>query len=201
MRIQEIGPWILLALGATSVIAGIWVGVKKSPPTGLWVMLVFGVAMAGVGIHGPLFMQPYGDFLARLLSAPTAETYKEFLEKAGKGEMPAEYREAGLALMLEKPVPELEGMLDEAIDTAPDPQGKESLSRAREDLKRKKETASRITRGLGLDGSILIGEIAGLDSSTRALVANDLLGRPDRELSALNLRRSDLQKISGTREP
>ncbi|MEL7061583.1 MAG: hypothetical protein AAGN46_16275 [Acidobacteriota bacterium] len=100
MTPAQIGPYLLLALGAAALVAAIVGHFRKLPASSL-PLWIFGLAALGLGSYGPTFLTDYADFV-RALNAVVADPSQataiaEFAEIATEAGVSAEAREAVLA--------------------------------------------------------------------------------------------------------
>jgi hypothetical protein len=138
MEVQTVAEWTFFAVGTAAIIAGVSVGVKKTPHKALVMFLcLFGLATGGVGAYGPAFLSDYTNFVKVILGLPDASptALAGFLGMIGAGEVPPKYAEVGLAVIATQPTDAMEPLLDEAIETAANEQGRVALERARQDVR------------------------------------------------------------------
>jgi hypothetical protein len=203
MQIAVIGPWVLLVLGVVTLLAAVWASVTKPNPTRLWLMWVFGLAIAGIGIYGPVFLGPYQQFIGAITAMqekPNQDTYKEAFVKVGKGELPPRYQEVVLAYALDRPVPDMANALKGAISQATDPQGKVALEKTAQSLQEKKAVAEQITKNILNEGPSARTKLETLDPTTKSLVSEELRKQPDSTLRAVQLDRPTVDKLAQPRD-
>lgn len=198
MNIQTVGPWILLGVGTVTLLGAAFVSVRHSAPKGLWLMWVFGFAIAGVGVYGPAFLEPYGKLIRpimAMLASPNAATYNAVFDKVASGELPPEYQDIGLAYALERPIEDMDQLFTEAIQNSTDPAGKLALEEAQATLEGKKLVADELAKR----SSLTVEDIKRFDPTTRQLVSGRLLQLPNATLIERNLNPEVLRNINAPR--
>lgn len=185
MNITHIGPWVLLGTGVVVVAVSLYVVVaQKRTPV---VLLVFGALFAGVGIHGPLFMGPYAEFLrafASMTGTPGPESYQEVFKRIGEGGFDPELQQLALTWAMENPVEDMETILDGAIDSATNDAGRDTLMSAREAIEGKRIVADQLARQAVISPESAAA-ISDFDPATRTAVSNELLTRSPEQLRQL----------------
>jgi hypothetical protein len=193
MNIQAIGPWVLLGVGTLALLAA----VKQPTPKGLWMPWVFGFAIAGVGVYGPVFLHSYSEFVKTLLAmqkAPSPDTYADVFQKVGSGDIPPDYGKIALSYSLERPVEGMDQLLETAIQKATDPQGKQALIEAKKTLEGKQQAAEALETAI-MRGTVPAESIRHFDPATRSRVARPLLKLPDERLRELRINRDELREF------
>lgn len=194
MNIQAIGPWVLLGVGTLALLAAVLGSLRRPPPKGLWMPWIFGFAIAGVGVYGPVFLQSYTEFVKVLLEmqeAPSPKTYAQVFEKVGSGELPADYSEIALSYSLERPVEGMDRLLENAIKNATDPKGKEALLDAQKTLEGKQQAAEVLETAIER-GTVPPETIRRLDAATRSM-----LRISDERLRKWNIKPEELRGVDG----
>ncbi len=203
--ILTIGPWILLAIGAFALVIGALTHYRGKASKQPWIW-VFGLAAAGVGVYGPLFLEPLGQFINPILTmqeSPSTETYAKVFEQIGRGELPARYQELALAYALDRPVPNMQEALEHAVRSASNEDGQEALRNARQDYDARmalarREVTALIPPGAPIDASTL-GRLHELPSDEKVLAARELLTRDNLRLDPHAKR--ELEHLAKPREP
>jgi len=180
MNIAAIGPWILFLVALAGCIgAGIRI-CRKQANKGIYFLLVFSGLFAGTSVYGLSFMDHYTNFLgavAKLQASPTPQTYADFFAKVGDGKITPRYAELGLAYTLDRPVPQMDTLLDQTIARATNPQGKAALTQTLRDFKGKQHAAEELTQALRNTRNP-DQAIERLDPTTRAMVSRQILSLP-----------------------
>jgi hypothetical protein len=97
MEPSEIGPYVLLTLGAFAVAAAIVGHFRQLPMKSALLLWIFGVALLGIGSYGPAFLADYVGFvqaLNRVTETPGADQVADFLAKADKAGLSTNARKA-----------------------------------------------------------------------------------------------------------
>src|SRR5688572_15933168 len=97
----------LVLCGIVLLLCGGWCVLRENKSKYILVLFVFGLAAAGLGAYGPMFLEPYGKFLQPLfaaVSSPTKPTYSELFHKIGNGSLPPKYQEVALAYAMDRPI-------------------------------------------------------------------------------------------------
>lgn len=174
---------------------------RKGP--GLWMLWIFGVLLAGTGVYGPVFLDPYGAFVRSIISmtqSPGEASYATAFGKLGSGALPATSQEAILSYALERPIPGMEDLLRDAARRATDPDGRRALESALEAFGGKLRAADQIARALiVIPGAA--DSLQRLDPSTQALVASRLRSYPTATLQHANIDPALLQQLKAIRPP
>lgn len=186
MNILSIGPWILLALSCGLIASGIYVSVAKEGK-GLTRLLIFGVLLGGLSVHGLAFLDPYGDLLAKLYSQPTQENYEKAFAALAEGDIPPQYETAIVSFAKDNPTAEMQAALRAAPATP-------ELDALRSEITKQQETATLVEQALESQGRLDPASVRALDATTRTLVNTSLLRRSDSELSEAGFRRRDLRR-------
>jgi hypothetical protein len=128
MYANFIGQLVFYFLALSAGLAGTFQIFKK----GRWFIIAIAYIAAGgfcgVGLFGPDFLDPYGEFLSTL--SESAESYAGFLKQVGAGEVPEDVRQIGLAYMLQNPVEGMERMYKNSEDQATHTAGKRAIQEA-----------------------------------------------------------------------
>jgi hypothetical protein len=170
MDILTIGPWVILILGAAMLIGAVILAFVLKPPTGLTPLLVFGILLVGLSVHGLAFLDPYGRWLAKWAQTPSAESYQEAVQKIAKGDLPEEYHGMVTSYMLEHPVRNLQAILDKGIETASNPADKDALVQAKNTLVRSRTTAELAEQGLRSQNRLNLDQLKALDPRTQRYI-------------------------------
>ncbi len=205
MNIEQIGPWLLLAAGLAMLGAATVAACRGQAPKGPWIFF-FGFASAGCGVWGPGFLDYYAKLapIFNMQQFPDAESYADVFAKIGDGSLSPEYQELAVAYALDRPIDNMDEVLDGAIKAAPDPGGKAVLEQARQEWHGKKlaakTLAATITKppgGTDAGSPDRLKEIARFDSATRMLVAGPLLKEPTPKFSQAD--REKLKRFAAPR--
>src|SRR5262249_50876488 len=154
---------------------------------------IFGVLLAGVGVYGPGFLKDYAEFIDKLKpllqmeQSASPASYGSFFDKVGRGELPAEIQELGLAYALDRPIPEMGKLLDSAVSQATNPAGRQALEKAKEDLKQKQFVAELILSDLRKTKLPVKDTLAKVDSATRTLMLMQLGQMTPEKFGELNV--------------
>ena len=185
MGIDQVGPWLLLIIGIGMLGAGAVATYRDKAPKRPWIYL-FGLACAGCGVWGPSFLEYYAKLapIFNMQQSPDAETYSEVFAKIGDGTLSPKYQELAVAYALDRPIEGMDSLLDNAIEAAPNADGKAVLHQAQEELRGKKFAAEALADAIvepspdtDAERSTRLNEIAKFDTGTRRLVAKPLLDR------------------------
>ena len=207
MYIEIVGPWVLLFLGAFLLaVAGVTILLGRPTQT---LAFVFGLACAGVGTFGVSFLEPYGKWLKPILdmvNSPGVETYSQAFDRVGSGDLPPEFQEITLAYALDRPVEGMDGALDEAIDRAKDPSGREALEQVRAVIDGRAEVAEGLAeilaRPRGTPGAELqrnASRIVGnLDPVTRSRLAKEIEKQPEETQRELRVDPNQMRETRDT---
>ena len=180
MDIEIIGPWILLGVGVIvllGAVAGTLLG--KAAKT-LALMWIFGGLLSGVGVYGPGFLASYSQFLrvmSPMVETPTDATYSAVLSRIGRGNLRPEHQEIALAYVLDRPLPDMEALLDDAIAEATDESGQAALTAARRALQGQHEVAHHLAEEIRTSQASA-QVIDRFDPTTQSLVARELTKQP-----------------------
>ena len=142
----------------------------------------------GLGIHGPLFMGQYAEWLKAMLAmvkTNNSETYQVVFDRIGKGDLDPALQEITLSYTLKHPIQNMDSLLTKAINSASNEQGKKALKDIKQELVAKIGMVELLSRKL------MPEEIKTLDPTTRMLIENELKRPPKHELNrppASNLR-------------
>ena len=138
MSITEIGPWILVGTGVLLALASIYIVVvqQRKPVT----LLTFGLLFAGVGTYGPAFLGDAAKFARVMLQfhrQADSDAYRMVLEAIGQGDLDHEYQEIAIDYVLSRPGEDIDVLLDQAIESASNEQGREALEEAQREYAEK----------------------------------------------------------------
>lgn len=148
MQPETVGTWGALGLVAVGLFALVRASLatKTGERAPIWAW-VFGLAAAGVGTYGPVFLRDLGDFLDPLLALqrePSAASYQSFLAKSAKGELPIEVQTIGVHFMVEHPLLELDQDLARAAVSAQSQATKDLFHQAQKEVAAKDAKAEAI---------------------------------------------------------
>jgi len=182
--------WVLVAGGVAILVRGLLLA--KGAPF-LTQVMHFTAALIFLGIagFGPRFIIDSGlaDLLRDLSDSPNLETYASYYDAVGSGEVDSDVAGAGLALTLEKPVPDMERALTEAIEQAKDPAGRRQLEATLESVQGRTAITEEIVNGLE-SNRLTPDRVMRFDSATRDRLAE----LPPDRLRRLNLSRDELRR-------
>jgi len=198
MGITLVGPWVLLVVGALTLLAAIWLWIKRTTvKSAIW-SSVFGMALAGVGVFGPDFLDPYGDFLQKVFNAmgsPSETTYAEVVDQIASKDVPPEMRELGLSYMMDNPIEGMDSLFAAGAEKTRNLDAKNALSSARETLEARSLAAAAVLspRPPMLRPDSARPEIR-LNDAVRKELAKPLLAQPDSVLRRYNIPRETLRR-------
>ena len=208
MTIEVVGPWVLLAVGVFMLVSGAVAVLRGAGPKKPWIWM-FGLAASGVGLYGPAFLVPYARFLDPIMAmqgSPDTETYGKVFDEVGEGELPPEYQELALAYALDRPIPDMENLLETAVSAASDPGGKEALTVSLEALRCKMnfgealwDAHSQTSDGAGSAADRVVEDLSRLDSGTRSVAIRPLL--LDKRLNLTPEHKERLKSFAEPRKP
>jgi hypothetical protein len=194
MSILVIGPWILLVAGIGILAAAVYRAFLADPSRFVIGFLAFlGVLLCGLAVYGPAFLADYAKFLKEIqpllnvAHSATPKEYQALFRAVGDGDLPAEYQELGLAYTLDRPVPAMEQLLDNAIGTATNPAGKQALEKTRQALAGKQNAARLLIAELAKSKQPIQQALEDVDPATRTLVADVIQRTPPDKLKELNI--------------
>ena len=199
---NELGPIVLLILGALLILAALVVFSKGSAvPWSFTMVLIFGTLLSGSGVFGIRFVGAFGEFLktSNMLSMistnPSAETQKEAIDAVASGEVGSPYSEAILSTVLEHPVEQTGALLAEGASRAKKPAGRQALMMASTRYEQKARAASDLTEALASTGRLQETRVANYDIATKRLVAERLAAAPVKPIPGLQLTPAARAKI------
>jgi hypothetical protein len=198
MTPSEIGPWLMLGLGALSIVAALYATVFLRPvKKGLIVLWIFGLAMLGIGSYGPMFLSEYGSFVSTMTSlnaTPSKETYQQAFDKVASGKLTGDYGNIVLRYAVNHPVEGTDTLLRASIGTATNPAGRNALLSADTLLTQKYAVANRLMESVLHDTSAT-RTLESFDPATRALVAQSLLRFHTRQTEGPKMQHSSLEHM------
>ncbi len=207
MSLATVGPWILFSVGCLTLLgAGVAtvLTMTKADVRRPWLMWVFGMAAAGVGLHGTAFLEPYGEFIGVLQGMqedPSEETYSAFFGAVADGELPASLQAAGTAYALRHPIDGMGDMLERYSVAAKNVPERELLRNAKAEHAAQRVKVDTIIGALGA-GGIKPGTVRRFDEPTRMMVERRLEGLSNEELSQFSLAPGDVERFRlGVRHP
>ena len=198
MDITSIGPWALLALGIVVVLGALWLSVKGRQFKLILPAWIFGMALSGIGVYGPAFLKPYGEFLEPILSmmeSPGTETYSAFFNDVAEGKMPEPYQNLGLSYALNNPIEHMDSILEDAEKKAPTESSKVPLTNARADLEARALASATLVDETSFRRTAPTRPSRFFDRKTQSNAARTLLALPDSTLRGLNLDRARLRAL------
>lgn len=179
------------ALCGIGVAAGIVTTIRlfKAPPLKIVIVGYLATLLfLGFGQYGIPFLKPFTDLvqgLGDVIGSPSEQSYEAFLDEAGSGGVPKETRTAGLALMLEHPVENMDEILEQAAGRATDEQARTDILAARERYAATAELAQQVAANGGT-----------LSEKARAAAIRPLLKLPESEIRRLRI---DPQKVDAAK--
>lgn len=198
MDLQVFGRLVILAGGAF-LIGQAARQLKEIDFGRLVLALAFGGLLAGTGTFGLPFMDKYKDYfddLTKLIDVGDASAYAAFFNQVADDELPTEVAAVGLALTLERPVPEMGVAIEEAIQRAENPRSVELLERTKASLEAKEAVAKELVEKDAASGELSTDRIKRYDPATQRLMAEKLEGLPTHELHRFRIERRDLVDLS-----
>ena len=186
MDITYVGSWIFVGLGVLLVVSGVYVYVAQR--RSIIIPLIFGVLCMGLGIHGPLFMGPYAEWLRAMLAmvrTNNPESVQKVLNEIGNRDFDSALQKITRSYILNHPIQNMDSLLTKAINSASNEQGKNALIQTQQELTAKIEMARLLSHKLRPE------EIKTLDPETRTLIEKELKRLPKQEFNrtpASNLR-------------
>lgn len=200
MTMPAIGPWVLLAVGAIVLLGALWGTLKPNGPKSLWLAWIFGLACAGTGIYGPMFLSSYADFLKtleQLQSNPSQETYTTALQKIADGEFTPQQSDVVLRYLTSQPSEGLDTLLTRYSQNAKDSVAKQQLAESGTALSQRLALVGKGAEKLDAEGT-LQQRVTSFDQTTKNLIANSVLKKPDSEISALKFNKDALKNWART---
>ena len=178
-----------LSIGAAAGVVAT-VRLVKSPPLKVVVVgYLAALLFLGFGQYGIPFLRHFTEFvdgIAKIVEEPSAASYAAFLDTAAKGDLSPAVRRAGMALMLENPVPGMPKILADA-------EGKAS-GQIREEIQ---DTRERYEAVLLLNRELSKNQ-GNVSDAARAAAAAPLRSLPEKELKQLEI---DLKRFEATEKP
>lgn len=178
MDIVSVGRWILLFLGALTVLAAIWFTLKNPNAKRPKFMWSFGVLVAGLGAFGPEFLPQYGNWLAKVTNMaenPGKQSYATFFNSVGSEKLPTALQKVGTNYAISHPVEDMDSIINDAIEKAPDnSDGQKVLMWAKDSFQGKqREINNLMTTKVSIDSSRTF------DLTTRKLIYEKMRKLPD----------------------
>lgn len=188
MDLETIGPWVLFATGILLLWGAIGSHLFSQRDRSIWPLLIFGLAAAGTGIYGPLFLRDYGSFVEKLSSlhqaaqanptdpeqaAKALEAYSEFFNEVAAGDVSEEVASAGLALTLAYPLPGMEEKLSYAVSAAENTTGRDLLVQTEVELEGKRRVADELRQEAEIGPAEIPEETAHYDAGTKRFLIQD----------------------------
>jgi hypothetical protein len=180
MSTLEFGPWVLLALGALTLLGALVNSFRKVPARTTWIMWIIGFAISGVSTYGPWFLGPYSDFVktvTQLQSSPSPETYSEALQKVAEGKFSPTYDSIIVHVALSQPVDGMDSLLQLSIQKARGDEEKKILAGAQNVWTAKKAAATELSQRIAQSDQAE-NTLQSFDPVTKSLVARAILKRP-----------------------
>lgn len=198
MDILQVGPWVLLGIGAVTLLGALWGTLRQKQAKSIWMMWIIGFAVSGVGIYGPIFLSSYSEFVKTLLElqrSPSRESYSAALQKVAEGQFPARYDSVIVYVCLNQPVDGMDSLIQVWLTHAKDDQRRKTLEEAKTAWAGRKVAAKEL--GVRIhespDGE---AKLASLDPVSRSLVARSLLQRPVTEAEPERIDRNALRRLA-----
>ncbi len=180
MTTQNVGPWLILVVGVVALIAAVWGSLSSTAQKKVWLLWVFGLACAGVGTYGPVFLSSYGGFLnvlQNIQTNPSTETYASALGDIASGKLKPEEADAVLQYIVNKPVEGTDSLLSVYAEQASDPGARQYLAAADSVLVQRKRVSNELIKNLSQQSSFETS-VEHFDPTTRALIARQVLANP-----------------------
>jgi hypothetical protein len=198
MKIEIIGPWVLLGVGLILLARAIFP--KILPPRHLLILLVFGFLSLGLGVYGLEFMPKYGDWLDKIkdwiIDNPTEESYAKLFESVGTGKMPGKLKDMAVNYAISHPIEGMEDALAGKIKEAPDGKpGKAALENGFQYYQDKKKTIDRLLETAPTDRQAMQ-----FDAETEALIYHRLKQMSPDQVRALGIDPSTVPKYKPERK-
>lgn len=208
MDILSVGRWVLLVLGAATVLVALLVIIK--PPSVKRIahpllLFAFGGLFLGLGIFGLEFMPQYRLWLTSLtdiVGNKDSESYMAFFNKVGKQEIPPALQEIGINYVISHPVKNMDTLLSNAVAKASDnAMGEKTLKWAKDNYEgRQKEIDHLVT------SKVSIASATKFTPATIQLMHDKIRDLPDQEKRRLGIDantiktyRGMIRKFPGTR--
>ncbi len=189
MKIEEIGPWILLFVGALLLLGGASLAARKrgSVPM-ITILLIFGLGTAGIGVYGPTFLDRYQllKTVGPLIGSPSHESYNAFLSGVARGDVGPLERELGLSYILQRPIDGTEELLQAATAKAEQDDARVALSAAGQWLEGRQRVAAVLAADLmpsNHTARLSEEQVKLFDPATRTLIIRDLEKHDGRRLA------------------
>jgi hypothetical protein len=203
MNILQIGPWVLLVIGAATLILAVVNSVNHGISKGRWLLWIFGFALCGVGIYGPEFFSSYTTFIQTISGLYTAATQKsvdDALMKIGRGDLTPQYSDITAQYILSHAPEGIDSMLDCSIAAALSRDGKEILINAKSVLRGMRTSATLVRKSLqsSENASALIDS---LDPAMQAMVADEIMRLPDSLRLSIGIDRNKLTMLKSHKRP
>jgi hypothetical protein len=195
MDIIMTGRWVLMIIGSAAIIVAIILTVIKADPLRrLLVIWFFGVLLAGLGIFGMEFMPQYREWLdavSELVNNPGQESYKNFLAKVGKDELPQEVQKIGISYAVNHPIEDIKSILENAVRNAPaDKKGKLELKQGLSTLEAKQNVVESLLR---VNPSA--ETVRRFDPAISELYYQELRALPAPELRRMDIRPNEIESF------
>jgi hypothetical protein len=186
MTPQIAGPWVLVALGAIVIVAGVFILFRREARVALVMMsFVFGVLLCGLGVFGITFLDSYARFLktseilTAVMQAPSDQTYSQALDAVASGKVDPAQGQALLTYMEARPTPQFGDLVRRKAVSAKDPRSRALLAATADDFGRREESAAKLAAGLAAKNQLTPAAVESLDQGSQVLVARHLEANPN----------------------
>lgn len=200
MDILIVGRWVMLVIGAGSLIGATLLTVLKPEAKRPLYMWIFGVLIAGLGVFGLEFMPKYREWLdsvTNIIKSPSKESYEAFFAKVGNEEIPVELQEVGINYAINNPVEGMDEMLTAAINGVPaDTNGKKALEWAKKGYQEKQRVIDQL-----LKSNPTVDTAKSFDPVTSGMFYERLRKLPRAELQRYGIDPSQIQNYKPERRP
>jgi hypothetical protein len=203
MNILQIGPWVLLVIGAASLILAVMNSLKHGITKGRWLLWIFGFALCGVGIYGPEFFSSYTTFIqtiSGLYPSASQKSVDDALMKIGRGDLTPEYSDIIAQYIISHAPDGIDSTLDRSIAEAVNRDGKEILINAKTLLHRMRMSATLVRKSLQSNevASVLVDS---LDPVMQSMVADEIMQLPDSIRRSMGFDQSKLTMLKSHKRP
>jgi hypothetical protein len=203
MDILQIGPWVLLVIGAGTLILAVFNSINHGITKGRLLVWIFGFALCGVGIYGPEFFSSYAGFVqtvSGLYPEVTKKSVDDALMKIGRGGLSPQYSDITAQYIISHAPEGTDSVLDRAIAAAVDREGKNILLNAKSLLRRMRMSATLVRKSLQTSGEANV-LFDNLDPVMQSMVAEDIIQLPDSIRKNIGIDQSKLTLIKSQKRP
>jgi hypothetical protein len=177
MQVNEVGPWIILALGMLVILCALFVILFRENRKGVVLMWVFGALFLGLGTYGLVFLSSYANFIKALNGLQSDMSEKNVsgvLDDIAKDKFKSGERDLLLNYIVDNPVSNLKDLMEQSSARATGSEGKTALRNAGTLLLQKQNVANDLSRMLANEEHPA-KTLERFDPGTKALVARELV--------------------------